>query len=168
MPTVDIPTHGDNDRVHRGQRPKNRGKSRVFAVPTPSVSEDTTLTVRTSRKPAEMLEKSSLSSVSPPSARCIQRKGSDLSPDWWSASDWQAYRDDLIFRLITDGASHHQAQTEAYGGSDGYVELMPFGAGKSGIVWLHNNCWPPWHRERIKTAEAALATCAIVKPPEPS
>ena len=189
MPAANIPPHSENDRVqrgHRGQHGKNGGNLDDFAVPTPKVSVNTPSAVRTGPNHPEMLEKKP-AVFTVPAVFTEKTHWADLSPDWWSASDWRAYYNYRASRLVNDDVPLQEARLEAYratmvhwldthmpgykhglcahcAGDESHGMLVPFGVQQSGIVWLHHACWPEWTRRQTRAARKALAACGIVRP----
>ncbi len=44
------------------------------------------------------------------------------------------------------------------------ARIVPYGANRSGHVWLHPACWQSWHDDRRQSAISALAAFNIDKP----
>jgi len=107
----------------------------------------------------------------------------------WTAEDWRAYFDERAGVAEYDvGLPRPEAEERAYaccvaewlcqhpvssapgrclgcgGGERAEDRLVPHGIESSGLAWLHDACWPAWHRQRKAKAIDAL-TIAGLRPP---
>jgi hypothetical protein len=107
----------------------------------------------------------------------------------WSTEDWLAfYVERSAIAQHDAGQSKSQAEARAFeccvaewltqhpvasdpdAGCDwchtekpGYV-ILPVGLEKTGVAWVHDECWPAWHQQRRVQAISALAQLGIPPP----
>lgn len=107
-------------------------------------------------------------------------------PDGWSAEDWHIFFEERAsIGEFEGGLSRAKAEAQAFDhcviewlnrnpavsafgrclecgrGERPGDPLLPFGTKPSGHVWLHDACWPAWHRTRKADAVAALRAMGI-------